>query len=234
MNFESMCAEYLAEQEIYKGIGPSHVFDRLEETVRSEWPSATEKDFQWLAGALQDENQKWFAAFVVTRVEPLPECLYLPLIQAGVSEPDPSLDGRFIQPCAWNFGLRRVNTTLLDILETGTNLEKAGAAKAMYWARSARAFVAGRGWMQAITCGEKIREIHDDLSDLEERRCRLVLNEFVQNEDEYLRRNIFPSLPLRPGTYPPDAEDLVRKVIAIARNHPSEHIRKLVEEDLRS
>jgi hypothetical protein len=233
MNMESLCADFLVERESYRGLGPSQVFENLAETIRSEWSSATDKDFQWLADALTKEPEKWFAAFLCARVETIPESLYFPLIKAGVDEPDPSFDGRFIEPCVWAFGHRRVNTTLLDIFESGTNTEKSGAVKAMYWARVLVTEHNGT-YRQVITCGARVKEIRVEMSDVWERQLRLMLNEVIQNPDADVRRNIILHMPLRPGTYPSDAEEMVQKVIEIARNHPDRLVRKWIEDTLKN
>ena len=45
-------------------------------------------------------------------------------MRAAVYERDPSKNRAFVQPCVATFGLRRVNETLLQWFENGSDLEK--------------------------------------------------------------------------------------------------------------
>jgi putative transposase len=73
VNLESLCASFLVEYKVYGGLKRSQVFESLIETIQSEWNSATDEDFRWLADALTKEPEKWFAAFLCARVETIPE-----------------------------------------------------------------------------------------------------------------------------------------------------------------
>ncbi|MFF3878372.1 hypothetical protein [Streptomyces sp. NPDC001978] len=64
----------------------------------------------------------------------LPEEFFAPLMAAAVYDPDPSFCRWFIEPAVYAFGRRRVMSTLLDYLRTGTNAEQAGAKRAWYCA----------------------------------------------------------------------------------------------------
>jgi hypothetical protein len=64
----------------------------------------------------------------------LPEEFFAPLLTAAVYDPDPSFCLWFVEPAVYAFGRRRVMTTLLDYLRTGTDAEQAGAKRAWYCA----------------------------------------------------------------------------------------------------
>ncbi|MFI9307639.1 hypothetical protein [Streptomyces triculaminicus] len=55
------------------------------------------------------------------------------LLKAAVHDPDPSFNRQFVEPALNAFGHRRVRIALLGYLRTGTDLERAGAARAWYW-----------------------------------------------------------------------------------------------------
>lgn len=69
--------------------------------------------------------------------ETLPGPFFDALIAAGVHDPDPSLNAEFIKPATAAFGCLRVREALLGYLRDGTNAERAGAARASYWASAA-------------------------------------------------------------------------------------------------
>ncbi|MFG3013913.1 hypothetical protein ACGFZB_26480 [Streptomyces cinerochromogenes] len=64
----------------------------------------------------------------------LPEEFFAPLMAAAVHDPDPSFCRWFVEPALYTFGRRRVMTTLLNYLRTGTDAERAGAERAWYCA----------------------------------------------------------------------------------------------------
>ncbi|MFC1410162.1 hypothetical protein ACEZCY_12925 [Streptacidiphilus sp. N1-12] len=59
----------------------------------------------------------------------LSEASFDALIKAAVTDPDPSYDRWFVEPALNAFGYLRVRSALLAYLRTGTNPERAGAAR---------------------------------------------------------------------------------------------------------
>jgi hypothetical protein len=168
-------------------------------------------DWEWLRASLDDPQRKWFVAEVF-RFQSVPKRLRGPMLRAGVYERNPSLNRRFVEPCVRSYGTRWVGEKLLRYLETGTDVEKAGAASALYWA-----------WGNP---GE------ENLTDLRRRiRCRMLW-EFVDNEDLEIRRRIIPGLDLAPEHYPEPLRPLVPRAVKIARSHPDDYIRHRVEVQL--
>ncbi|WP_431945337.1 hypothetical protein [Actinacidiphila sp. bgisy167] len=63
----------------------------------------------------------------------LSEAAFDALVKAAVHDPNPSLNRGFIEPALNAFGRGRVRSALLGYLRTGSDLERAGAARAWYW-----------------------------------------------------------------------------------------------------
>ncbi|MFD8596895.1 hypothetical protein ACFV1L_18030 [Kitasatospora sp. NPDC059646] len=155
----------------------------------------------------------------------LPEEAFDVLVRAAVHEPDPSYDRYFLEPALSAFGVRRVRTALFDYLRTGTDEERAGAARAWYWA-------AGPGRYPRVTAADPAsarRKEEDDASHLDREWDELALREFVGNPDVGVRRCLVPGLTLSKSAYPPELHGLVDEAMAIARSHPDRWIRHRVE-----
>ncbi|MDH6707440.1 hypothetical protein P3T27_004177 [Kitasatospora sp. MAA19] len=146
----------------------------------------------------------------------LPEEYFEALLEAAVYDPNPSFNRRFVEPALLAFGQRRVRLTLLGYLHTGTDAERAGAARAWYWT----SLSVGDGRNTAAA---------DEGSIVRDAWYEAALREFVANEDLDVRRCILPGLPLVPRAYPPQLHDLVEAAVAIARSHPDEYIRHRAE-----
>ncbi|GLY76539.1 hypothetical protein [Actinoallomurus iriomotensis] len=151
------------------------------------------------------------------------------LIKAAVHDPDPSFNRQFVEPALNAFGRRRVRSALIDRLRTGTDVERAGAARAWYWSalplrlHNVRAEDARTGGPAEA----------DDRSVLVREWYEAALREFVRNEHLDVRRCVLPGLPLWRSAYPPELHDLVDAAVAIARAHPDEYIRHRVEHQVR-
>ena len=178
------------------------------QAARKRVAENTSDDWRWLRESLDDPDRKWFVAEVF-KFQPVPKRLWGPMLRAGVMERDPSFNRVFIDPCVRSFGGQRVLEELLLLLESGTDVEKAGAASAFYWVR-----------------GNPEKE---DLTEMRERIYRQMLREFVANEDLQVRRRIIPMLPLERRKYPKELRPLVARAVEIARAHPDEYIRHRVE-----
>jgi hypothetical protein len=152
----------------------------------------------------------------------LPQAYFTALVRLAVYEPDPSFNRYFLEPALWAFGYRRVQEALLEYLEVGTNREKAGAARACYWA-----------WFPIIydprTEGKDFQRIWEELADVRLRRDILLLKTFVECEDLDVQRSIIPILSLAPSSYPAEWQRLIPQAIHLARTHPDDYIRHRIE-----
>ncbi|NHZ37688.1 hypothetical protein [Massilia rubra] len=193
---------FLAWERVYRDPGPA-CFNGLQ-AARKRVATNTREDWMWLADALGDVRRKFFVAMVF-RLQSVPRRLLAALICAGVSELNPSTNQYYIRPCVRTFGTKEVVTRLLRIVEVGSNEEQCGAVSALYWAYG--------------------NERDDDLSELRERRQRLLLMRFIENDDVNLRRRILPALSFNADKYPAELQPLVATAMAIARAHPDAYIR---------
>ncbi|MFF2518127.1 hypothetical protein [Streptomyces sp. NPDC058086] len=159
----------------------------------------------------------------------LSEASFGVLMKAAVYDPDPSFNRQFVEPALNAFGYRRVRSALLDYLRTGTNQERAGAARA--WYRSALPLRLSKGRAEGSDIGGQAEV--DDRSVMVGEWYEAALREFVRNEHLDVRRCILPGLPLRKSAYPPELHDLVEAAVMIARSHPDEYIRHRVEHQVR-
>ncbi|PYC77358.1 hypothetical protein C7C46_18980 [Streptomyces tateyamensis] len=151
------------------------------------------------------------------------------LMAAAVYDSNPSFNRQFVEPVLNAFGYRRVRSALLDYLRTGTDPERAGAARAWYWSalplRLSKVRAEGsdiQGQPEAEDGSVLVREWNE-----------AALREFVSNEHLDVRRCILPGLPLWPSAYPAGLHDLVETAVVIARSHPDEYIRHRVVHQVR-
>lgn len=193
---------FLVWERVYRDPGPA-CFNGLQ-AARKRVATNTREDWVWLADALGDVRRKFFVAMVF-RLQSVPRRLLAALISAAVSELNPSKNQYYILPCVRTFGTKEVVTRLLRIVDAGSNEEQCGAVSALYWAYG--------------------NKRNDDLSELRERRQRLLLMRFIENDDVHLRRRILPALSLQADKYPPELQPYVATAMAIARAHPDEYIR---------
>jgi len=156
----------------------------------------------------------------------LPEQSFAALLKTAVHDPDPSFNRQFIEPARDRFGLLRVRTALLEYLQLGTNAQRAGAARAWYWAR----FSTKQFSEQQETGQPESGDSQTVLTEWNE----TALREFVTNEDLDVRRCILPGLRLNRSAYPPDLHPLVTTAISIARSHPDDYIRHRIEHQVGS
>ena len=192
--------------EVHGKPGPT-AHNRLQ-AARKRVSLNTSDDWQWLSDALCNPNQRAFVALVF-RYQPVPKRLLSAFVRAAVSEHNPSRNRFYVEPCVRSWGFCEVNRRLLRLLQEGSNVEKAGAASAFYWAQG--------------------NPRHEDISPLRTKiRCAL-LREFIQNGDLAVRQRIVSLLRLDRSLYPPSDQPLIDRAIEVARSHPDEYIRHRIE-----
>lgn len=200
---------------------------------------------------LLERKKQFLAALLGERKEEyLPEAFFAPLMRITVYEANPSFSRSFVEPCLRAFGYRKVQEALLEYLERGTNREKAGAARAFYWAQLPLLLPSwhdqhrNRKWhdqdelRQAVQafCNdiEKVKQAFqkmcdEELADLRSTIAITMLKEFVENNDLDVRRSIIPQLSLNPLRYSEEWKLLIPTAIHIARTHPDDYIRHRIE-----
>ncbi|MFD5461985.1 hypothetical protein ACFWIQ_04025 [Kitasatospora sp. NPDC127059] len=167
------------------------------------------------SGADYPSAARWEVHKALAGRSELPEEYFEPLLEAAIHDPNPSFNRRFVEPALVAFGQRRVRLALLGYLRTGTDPERAGAARAWYWT----ALTVGGGRNATADEGATVRDSWNEAA----------LREFVGNEDLDVRRCILPGLPLVPRAYPAELHALVEAAVTIARSHPDEYIRHRAE-----
>ncbi|WP_329611768.1 hypothetical protein [Kitasatospora herbaricolor] len=159
---------------------------------------------------------------------PFPEESFEVLLRAAVHDTDPSFNRWFVEAALNAFGRGRVRSRLTRYLRTGTDVERAGAARAWYWT----ALPLKHPHLRATGPGGYRTEPDDGAAAVREWN-EAALREFVDNERLDVRRCILPGLPLRPSAYPAQLHRLVEEAVAIARSHPDPYLRHRVEHQVR-
>ena len=136
INWDKVYAAYdRAWSDICAGCDGAPRFE-LPEAALARIAAPADTDLQWLAAALRADGEyprarRWFVAWLFPPNTRLPESLFAPMLDAAITEVDPSMNRRFVEPCLATFGARRVSEYLLAIVESG---QSAGAINALYWA----------------------------------------------------------------------------------------------------
>lgn len=186
-------------------------------------PPSSPEDITWFKNALAREESKFFAAWILGALGQIPGELYEPMLRAAVNERDPSRNNAFVRPCVQSFGGKRVNETLLEWFENGSDREKAGAVQALYHVGliSTRA----DSWLRP-----GYDEEYKVIGDLWMRQRCLMLREFVNNPSVLVRQRIISHLELKDSSsYPEEFRPLVGQAIQIAKHHDDGYIRRRLE-----
>jgi hypothetical protein len=152
----------------------------------------------WLIRALKDQQRKWFAA-QVTAALGTPEPFLEEMLRAAIDEPNPSFNRRFVEPCVHAFGAGVVRERLRRAVETGSDHDVAGAARAYYWT------FAIRPQPMARTRSDWLRN------------QEVFLRAFLQTDSLDARRSLLPRIKLAKLAGEPELEDLAQQVISLAR-----------------
>lgn len=158
----------------------------------------------------------------------LPDPFFGALLCAAVHHQDPSAVRQFVEPAVAAFGRRHVQRALIDHLRTGADAERAGAARAWYWAQPALHY----GVREAMEGGPptpESRAEYDAVADLAAEWQEVALREFVGNDDLDVRRSLLPGLRLDSRAQPAELRSLVDEAVRIARGHPDPRLRHRVE-----
>lgn len=192
----------------------------LETQARTELSNRRLSDVKWHISALEgateaDQVKRSFLVYILRKGNQMPSRLFSPMLRAGVYERNPSFNRDYIEPCLRCFGVRAVNQELIDhFMLYGSDYEKAGVASAFYWSFGLNGY----------------RDIKKkNVSELRERVRHWFLTEFAHNNNLEVRRRIIPSLDLNPEHYPAELQELIPKVVDIARAHTDEYIRHRIE-----
>ncbi|MFJ9118031.1 hypothetical protein ACIRJO_21040 [Streptomyces sp. NPDC102394] len=152
----------------------------------------------------------------------LPDEMFVPLMAAAVHDPDPSFCGWFVEPALYCFGRRRVLEALVAYLRTGTDLERAGATQAWYWAHMPL-----RAHRSPACAPDGTRDPAIDCSrDAEDAWLEVSMQVLAEATDVGVRNRLFRMLPISREAYPPGLRDLFERSLSAARTDPDEDIRR--------
>ncbi|MFJ6783128.1 hypothetical protein [Streptomyces yangpuensis] len=153
--------------------------------------------------------------------EGMPEEWFGPLMAAAVHDPDPSFCRWFVEPAVYAFGRRRVAAALVDYLRSGTDAERAGAARAWYSAGVSvypeRSPLYGPGGVRDPALDE-LEGVYDAWS---EASMEVIA---VATDLGMLDRLLY-FLPTSRADYPARLHPLLDATLATARAHPDPRIR---------
>lgn len=206
-----------------------------------EWRSALELDLRrillrpsagdvtWLEDALLDPERRPFAALAVRQAWRVPEPLFIPVLRAAVLAAEVSQSRALIEPLVATFGHRSVNEALLGIFATGTNVEKLGAIRALYWAQPPLDSPDRSRGIGLDAASPDSRRAWLALADLWARKAKLYLEEFVHTEQPEVRSALIPHLDLEPRRHPPELRPLVLEAARLALEHEDPYVRRRVE-----
>jgi hypothetical protein len=226
-NWESFCEQFLA---IRGSRNYSREIKSLMKTMNRDKSGLKPDDYQWFLGALLDEKRKWFVIFFLGEViRGMPKKLYQPLIKAAVLEESSSQNRKFIELCLKTYGHREVYDTLLEYVKNGSNEEKKGAVRALYWAKPKLVFEKNAKDHSFKNATPESKKLYNSVRGLEIRKNNILLRAFIENEDTDVRRALIPALKLRVEYAPEEAKPLVEKVIEIARASDDKFIKERVE-----
>ncbi|MBU2670665.1 hypothetical protein KOI35_44910 [Actinoplanes bogorensis] len=163
--------------------------------MRSLTDLATALDVPVPADAQPDRESSWAVERLVLEAikerRPLAEDLFAPVMNAAIHHPDPSFNARFVFPLVGDFGRRRVRLALIDVMRSGPEADRAGAAYAWY-----QSYVP----MSYLTDGipeDRRPAGFDQVDDLWEPWDEACLRAFLATDDLRARRAIVAILPAR-------------------------------------
>lgn len=226
-NWKSFCEQFLA---IRGSRNYSREIKSLIKTMNRDKTSLKPEDYQWFLDALLDENRKWFVVFFLSEIiKGMPKKLYQPLLKAAVLEESSSQNRKFVELCLKTYGHREVYDTLLEYVKTGSNEEKKGAVRALYWAKPKLVFPKNAKDHSFKNATPESKKLYNSVRGLEIRKNNILLRAFIENDDLDVRRTIIPALKLRVEHAPEEAKPLVEQAIEIARASADEFVKERVE-----
>lgn len=230
-NWESFCEQFLA---IRGSRNYSREIKSLMKTMNRDKTGLKPDDYQWFLDALLDEKRKWFVVFFLVFflseiIRRNAEKLYQPLIGAAILEESSSQNRKFIELCLKTYGHREVYDTLLQYVKNGSNEEKKGAVRALYWAKPKLVFAKDAKDHSFKNATPESKKLYNSVRGLEIRKNNILLRAFIENEDSDVRRALIPALKLRTEHAPEEAKPLIEQAIEIARASDDEFLSERVE-----
>lgn len=201
----------------------------LEQDLRRLLLRPSDADVAWLERALHDPDRRDYATLAIRQAWRVPEALFTPVIRAAVLCGDPGASRALIEPLVSTFGHRTVNEALVRVFTTGTDADKLGAVRALYWAQPPLETEDRSRGFGLDAASPDARRAWLALADLWARKARLYLEEFVHNPNPEVRAALIPHLDLEPRRYPAELRALVLEAARLALEHDDPYVRRRVE-----
>ncbi len=220
------------EQVRYHG---KYGFPEILYEIRESNRSWTNDEIKVFSDYLNQVDKKWFVANLFAIQKKVPEKLFESFINAGITEPDPSQNADYINPCLRVFGFERVFELLDSKFQNGNNQVKIGVCKLYYWARTPLANVKTgnkpfeiKGYLTKWNghyYGDYDWEsgLHFEMNESEVEKCkeienrllikrkRLLMEEFIKNRNIDVRYQIKLVLPDKLSSFPKENHGLAKE-----------------------
>lgn len=189
----------------------------------------TDKDIAWLEAALLDPERREYASLAVRQSWRVPGALFGAVLRAAVQSRRAAASRALIEPLVSTFGHRTVNEALVEAFTTGTDVEKLGAIRALYWAQPPLETDDRSRGFGLDAASPDARRAWLALADVWVKKARLFLEEFVRNPNPELRAALIPHLDLEPRRHPAEMRALVLEAARLALEHDDPYVRRRVE-----
>ncbi len=157
----------------------------------------------WCRRALNDAVIKWAVAAIFLKLPDHSKPLAKDLLAAGMRELNPSFNRQFLEPVKLRESWPRIVEWMIEIAESGGDLEIGGVSRAAYWLQP-------RG------------QAHDASS---KRLDSWMLAAFCRSDDLVAQRSLMPGLHFDAESLNEEAIPLIDEALEKARNSPDEYIR---------
>ncbi|MDJ0910877.1 MAG: hypothetical protein QNI99_16980 [Woeseiaceae bacterium] len=157
----------------------------------------------WCRRALHDEVMKWVVAAIFLKLPDHSKPLARDLLAAGMRERNPSCNRVFLEPVRRREQWPQIVDWMIEIAESGGNLEKGGVARAAYHLQGGK-----------------------PMDETSRRRLQSWMHlEFLRNEDLVAQRSLMPALDFDPASVDVEVKPFIEQAIDKASNSDDKYIR---------
>jgi len=162
-------------------------------------------DAEALVRLLEDLRARHFVKLLVCATRSVPEPLFLPMVKAGVRA---TYQEGFILPCVICHGRRRTMASLMALAKDGSDSDKAGAMKALYWG----AVPQSHAYWPHGSRRTDIDKPDESVDDLARALAAWAAREFVRNPNVDVRLSLIPYLRRTSEVAPDEMKRAIRSL----------------------